>query len=70
MVRRLGKEAGVSGVHVHRLRHTFAVSFLRAGEDTFTLKYLLGHSSLARVQNYLKSLNAEVVDLPIISTTV
>jgi site-specific recombinase XerD len=59
MVRRLGKEAGVPNVHVHRLRHTFAISFLRAGGDIFTLKYLMGHSSLVMVQNYLKSLNAE-----------
>jgi site-specific recombinase XerD len=59
MVRRLGKEAGVPNVHVHKLRHTFAISFLRAGGDIFTLKYLMGHSSLVMVQNYLKSLNAE-----------
>ncbi len=31
MVRRIGKKASANGVHVHRLRHTFAISFLRAG---------------------------------------
>jgi len=59
MVGKLGRIAGVSGVHVHRLRHTFAISFLRSGGDIFTLKYLLGHSSLVMVQNYLQSLNAD-----------
>jgi len=59
MIRRLGKTCGVDNVHAHRLRHTFAISFLRAGGDIFTLKYLMGHSSLIMVENYLKSLSAE-----------
>ncbi|MDY6911885.1 MAG: tyrosine-type recombinase/integrase [Chloroflexota bacterium] len=59
MVRKLGQKAGVPGVHAHRLRHTFAISFLRAGGDIFTLKHLLGHSSLTMVENYLKSLSSE-----------
>jgi site-specific recombinase XerD len=59
IIRRLGKKAGISGVHVHRFRHTFAISFLRAGGDIFSLKYLLGHNSLTMVENYLGSLNEE-----------
>ena len=59
MIRRLGKKAGVHGVHVHRLRHTFAISFLRAGGDVFSLQYLLGHSTLVMTQRYLQSLNAD-----------
>jgi len=59
MIRRLGKKTGISGVHVHRLRHTFAISYLRNGGDIFTLKYLLGHSSLNMVQDYLGSLSAD-----------
>ena len=59
MIRRLGKRANVLGVHVHRLRHTFAISFLRAGGDVFSLQYLLGHSTLAMTQRYLQSLNAD-----------
>jgi len=59
IVRRLGKKAGILGVHAHRLRHTFAISFLRSGGDVFSLKYLLGHSSLTMVANYLSSLSSE-----------
>ena len=59
MIRRIGKKAGVNGVHVHRLRHTFTISFLRAGGDVFSLQYLLGHSTLQMTQRYLQSLNAD-----------
>ncbi|MFC1914716.1 tyrosine-type recombinase/integrase [Chloroflexota bacterium] len=59
MVRRIGQKARVNSVHVHRLRHTFAISFLRAGGDVFSLQYLLGHSTLQMTQRYLQSLNAD-----------
>ncbi len=58
LIVRLGVKAGVK-VYPHKLRHTFATSYLRNGGDIFSLKYLLGHSSLAMVDRYLQSLNAE-----------
>jgi site-specific recombinase XerD len=58
LIKRLGDKAKVK-VHPHQLRHTFAISFLRAGGDVFSLQYLLGHSTLTMTQRYLQSLNAD-----------
>lgn len=54
LIRRLGERAGVADVYPHRLRHTFAVHFLRRGGNIYVLQELLGHTSLEMVRRYLK----------------
>lgn len=54
MLYRLGRQAQVQGVHPHRFRHTFAITFLRNGGNVFVLKELLGHRSLKMVMTYAR----------------
>jgi site-specific recombinase XerD len=61
-VRWYGQQAGL-GVrcYPHLLRHTFAVSFIRAGGDAFTLQQLLGHTSLETVKLYVNLAQTDVL---------
>ena len=53
----LGLNSGVTDprnrVVWHTLRHTFATRMLESGVDIYTLKELLGHSSVAVTEGYL-----------------
>jgi integrase/recombinase XerD len=60
LFRRLGAAAGVRSMHPHRLRHTFAVTFLRAGGNVYTLQELLGHTSLNMVRRYVQLAEADL----------
>ncbi|HET8622335.1 MAG TPA: site-specific integrase [Gemmatimonadales bacterium] len=52
--RRAAKVAGLAGVVIHDLRHTFAVHSARAGVPLARLQKLLGHTSPVMTMRYLK----------------
>jgi integrase/recombinase XerC/integrase/recombinase XerD len=49
---RLAEASGITRLHAHLLRHTYATRFLLNGGDVFLLKQNLGHSTLAMVEVY------------------
>ncbi len=62
LVGRLGQAAQIKAVRCspHSLRHTYAVSFLRAGGNVFTLREALGHTNLQMTQKYVVIAEADV----------
>ena len=56
----IAKRAGVrKRVHAHGFRHTFAVELSREGVPVYDIQRLLGHTSLATTELYLRSLSPE-----------
>lgn len=55
IIREKMKQAGMWTPHSssHRLRHTFAISFLRRGANAFHLQKALGHSTLKMTETYV-----------------
>lgn len=60
IINRLGKKAGIPRCHSHRFRHTMAITYLRSGGDVFTLKQLLGHSTLEMVEHYARVAEVDI----------
>ena len=53
-IQRIAERAGVSGVTIHRFRHTFAINFLRNGGSVLELQEMLGHEKMETVRIYAK----------------
>lgn len=54
------KRAEIKHVHPHKLRHTFAIEFLRNGGNVFELKELMGHEKLETTLTYLKLVETDI----------
>jgi site-specific recombinase XerD len=59
MLRRLGKQSGISRVHAHRFRHTFATWAIEQDARELDVQYLLGHSTPDMVRRYSATYNSE-----------
>jgi len=53
------RRAGLKGLRLHDLRHTFATRLIRRGVDIITVQSLLGHSSVTTTQRYTHTGEAE-----------
>jgi site-specific recombinase XerD len=60
MFTRLAHRSGVSRLHAHLCRHTFATRFLINGGDVFSLQQILGHSTLEMVRHYVNLTSSHI----------
>jgi integrase/recombinase XerC/integrase/recombinase XerD len=62
LLKRWGKKAGVSRLHAHLCRHTYATDFLiyNCG-DVFRLQQILGHTTLEMVRKYVHYASAHTL---------
>ena len=59
---RICREAGISPIHPHLFRNTFAVRYLKRRGDIRVLQKVLGHTSLTVTAKYLKYTDRQVFD--------
>jgi integrase/recombinase XerD len=57
-VKRIERQSGVK-FHLHRFRHTFAISLVNSGVNVVKIQRLMGHTDIRMTQRYLRSMGVE-----------
>ena len=60
MMRRLGKAAGISNVHPHRCRRSFATNLYKRGMDVHEIQRLMGHNNVQTTLGYIYTDDAQL----------
>lgn len=60
ILERLREKSGVTRLHAHLCRHTFATNYLLNGGDVFSLQQILGHTTLEMVRRYVTLASSQV----------
>jgi len=55
LIEKLGRRAGLRGLHPHSLRHWLATTWVSRGLDVRRLQLLLGHASISTTMEYVDS---------------
>ena len=53
LIERLGRRAGIKGLHPHSLRHLLATTWVAKGLDVKKLQVLLGHANISTTFEYV-----------------
>ncbi len=53
LIEKLGRHAGIKGLHPHSLRHLLATTWVAKGLDTKKLQLLLGHANISTTMAYV-----------------
>jgi site-specific recombinase XerD len=59
---RLARSSGLKRLHAHLCRHTFAINYLMNGGDIFSLREILGHTTLEMVNHYLHFTSSQITE--------